>query len=258
MSLAVFLLASCGKESSKEPITLFEKDIVFDAYITTLNKPMSSTTAISTGSRVSSCGPSDYGLFCAGPSFIVTETITIPSTGCQFSVRMELTECTLNGGGSYVTFKFVDWNILNGTSTPCSTYWVYLLGLPSQQFNDEVDLLEAELSELYINQFMTGYVTNNPISGNCQNTTYFHSVFFKPLCTIRCESRTESNSSYYNVVCSTDGCCVDVTHYCIKNGVVEPDGPYSQLLSECTNFIPSPCPRKGQPLSFCKTAVCLN
>ncbi len=263
MVLSVFLLGSCAKENTMTSESLIaskteNQGIVFQDYVKRFsNENGSLISAQHSSSRSTICGPEEYGLVCPGPSIILSDTITISATGCQFVVRMEITECTLNGAGSYVTFRLVDWTILNPSTPPCSTYWSWLLALPPAQFNDEIDILEEQLKSAFINNFMHGYVLANPVTSNCLlSSYYFHAIFFKPLCTKRCQGGSENLPFFQNITCSTDGCCAEITHYCITNGEVVEFGPIFELISECTSYTLNDCPKKTVPVSWCRTSTC--
>ncbi len=260
--IGAFLFASCGKESvGTNDITPKEtksSSLSFEEFVKSRYPHSIQADLAKAGLRNSTCEPSDYGLVCPGPSLTVTEIVTIASTGCQFSVKLEVTECYLPGIlGSYVTFRLIDWEILNASTAPCSTYWNWLIALPNPQFNDELDALEDELTSKAINQFMGAYVLSNPVNGNCDQNYFYHAAFFRPMCTMRCQGKNETYPYFANVVCSTDGCCVKVTHYCVKDGIVVEIGPVFEQISACSDFFPAECPRKMEPASWCRTSSCL-
>ena len=241
---AIILLYSCSKETSSGQ-NLSDRTVE--------NRSVSEISI--NQNAFGPCGPAQLGIICNTSIVPFTEPITLDSTGCQFSVTMNVQECT-SSGSAYFMFSLVDWSPINQGSSPCNTYWNWFINLPQADFDRVADSIENVLANSFISDFMHDQVLSNPLLSDCQFSHYYHSVFFRPLCTMRCEGVRGEGIFFTNVPCSTDGCCASTTHYCLQNGQVREFGPYLEKLSDCSINTNTQCPKKTQVASWCRTISC--
>lgn len=229
-----FVLVQCTKESTNEP-----KSKIIDNQSIELRSQAPENIVY----PPLNCGPEDFNDIKCGTKERDTLIVTTDS-GCEIEVSMDIQSCLdVKNNIFELNFSNLHYHFIFPISSECSDYFnEYFWAKPVGEINDALDDFEDELADKFQEQWMTAWVIKE--NAECPKR-YGTSRFFKATCVQRCLTppSEDRGPSYYSIVqpCATDGCCVDVAHYCLYEGQVIKIYDNTITISPCTNFFTVDC-----------------
>ncbi len=238
-----FVLVQCTKDNTNENYNNSKESLTL-------------RSDISIGGEVQSpgCGLDDYVVNTACGNTENVEKILVSPNGCNVKVSMDVKICwnIYATGEKYVVFSNLKWSLAPPYSFDCESWWLSLIMAQPGQQNQLLDEFETYIEQAFEDAYMTDYVTQLQLDCSLETASAF---FFKSPCTQRCSTGPSSIDEpfyTYTTPCADDGCCVQVTSYCVlDDGTVWKSGPTVEPISPCTNFHPVTCNKGYYPIGDC-------
>lgn len=192
----------------------------------------------------------------SSPTFVISVKDTFETDlGCKIEVVMDAYYYP-SGNNYFFEFRNLKWRPILPFSSACDEWYrenfgSTYIGDKREYYYDFVDTLRKFVVENYMEE----WVIQNQIPCTGHRVSSF---FYKSPCTQLCHKTIQTKDGPYFVLlekpCADDGCCVEITDYCLTPNGVTKFHEY-QLVHSCTNYIIVDC-EGGNTVGACIEKGC--